>query len=66
MQAIGYVGVLAGLLLAGAPGGVLATGNSAKGEKVFKKCAGCHSVAPGRKKVGPSLHGVIGRVAWLS
>ena len=63
MKTISYVGVLAGLLLASAPPGVLAAGSSAQGEKVFKKCAACHIVAPGRKKVGPSLHGVIGRTA---
>jgi len=63
MTAIRYIGVLAGILLAGAPAGALAAGNPAKGEKVFKKCAACHSVAPGKKKVGPSLNGVIGRTA---
>ncbi len=38
-----------------------AEGNVANGEKIFKKCAACHSVIPGKKKVGPSLHGVVGR-----
>lgn len=33
------------------------------GEAVFKSCAACHSLKPGQNKVGPSLHGVIGRVA---
>ncbi len=54
---------LIGLLLAGSPAGALAAGNTANGEKLFKKCAACHSVAPGKKKVGPSLHGVLGRTA---
>lgn len=31
------------------------------GEKVFKKCKACHSLQPGKKKVGPSLYGVVGR-----
>ncbi len=35
----------------------------AKGKIVFKKCAICHSLIPGKKKIGPSLHGVIGRKA---
>lgn len=38
-----------------------ADGHAAKGEKVFKKCAACHSIEEGKNKVGPSLHGVIGR-----
>ena len=54
---------LIGLLLAGSPAGAWAAGNSSNGEKLFKKCAACHSVAPGKKKVGPSLHGVLGRTA---
>lgn len=34
------------------------------GEKVFKKCAACHTVGKGAKnKVGPVLNGVVGRPA---
>lgn len=37
-------------------------GDTAAGEKVFKKCAACHSVDPtGGSKVGPNLHDVVGR-----
>lgn len=32
------------------------------GKKVYRKCAGCHSLEPGKKKAGPSLHGVVGHV----
>ena len=35
----------------------------AAGQKVFKKCAACHSLKAGKKKVGPSLHGFYGRTA---
>ena len=35
----------------------------AAGEKVFKKCLACHSLEAGKKKVGPSLHGIIGSPA---
>jgi cytochrome c len=32
------------------------------GEKVFKaKCALCHTVEPGKNKIGPSLAGIVGR-----
>jgi cytochrome c len=38
-----------------------ATADTAAGEAVFKKCRVCHSVEQGKKKVGPSLYGVVGR-----
>ena len=37
-------------------------GDVAAGEKVFKKCAACHTLSPdGKNKVGPDLYGVVGR-----
>jgi len=36
-------------------------GDAAKGEKLFKRCAACHSLDAGVNKVGPSLAGSIGR-----
>jgi cytochrome c len=37
-------------------------GDPANGEKVFRKCAACHTLSPdGKSKVGPDLYGVIGR-----
>lgn len=40
----------------------LAEGDAVKGEKVFKKCAACHSVAAdGGSRIGPNLHDVVGR-----
>jgi len=41
----------------------VAAADNAAGEKVFKKCAACHSLKAGKKKVGPSLHGLYGRTA---
>ena len=41
----------------------LAEGDPAEGERVFKKCASCHSIEEGKKKLGPSLFGIVGRVA---
>ena len=33
-----------------------------KGEKIFKKCAACHSIEKGApNKIGPNLHNVVGR-----
>jgi len=43
---------------------LLASANVADGEKVFKKCAACHSIAKGGgNKIGPALWGVLGRKA---
>jgi len=39
------------------------TGDAAKGEKVFGQCKTCHVAEKGVNRVGPSLHGVIGRTA---
>lgn len=36
-------------------------GDAEAGAKVFRKCAVCHNVENDKKKVGPSLKGVIGR-----
>jgi cytochrome c len=37
------------------------TGDAQAGATVFKKCRACHSIVKGKKKVGPSLYGVVGR-----
>ncbi len=43
---------------------LLAMGDLAHGEKVFKKCSACHMIASdGKNKIGPNLWGVIGRKA---
>jgi cytochrome c len=39
----------------------LADGDAAKGEKVSKICAACHSFTEKTNKVGPYLSGVVGR-----
>ena len=41
---------------------VMALGNITSGEKIFKKCAACHSINKGGKnKIGPALYNVVGR-----
>jgi len=43
---------------------LLAMGDVAHGEKVFKKCSACHMIAAdGKNMIGPNLWGVIGRKA---
>ena len=43
---------------------LLASASVADGEKVFKKCAACHSIAKGGgNKIGPALWGVLDRQA---
>lgn len=40
---------------------LLADASAGKGERVFKKCAACHSAnAADGNKTGPNLHGVVG------
>jgi len=50
--------VLAALLL---PVAARADGDATAGAVIFKKCALCHSPDAGVNKIGPSLHGVVGR-----
>ena len=40
-----------------------ADGDAAAGKKVFNKCMACHDAVNDKNKVGPSLHGVVGRKA---
>ena len=41
---------------------LIAMGDISSGEKVFKKCAACHSIVKGGKNnIGPALYNVVGR-----
>lgn len=40
-----------------------AGGDAAAGKVVFNKCMACHDAVNDKNKVGPSLHGVVGRTA---
>lgn len=53
--------IAAALFLAAAGAASGQEGDADAGAKVFRKCAACHNVETAKKKVGPSLQGVIGR-----
>jgi len=56
------VGLAIGLAMLPVP--AFAAGDAANGATVFKRCAVCHSVEPGKKAgMGPNLSGVVGRKA---
>ena len=41
---------------------LMALGDAVSGEKIFKKCAACHSIVKdGKNKIGPALYNVVGR-----
>ena len=40
---------------------LMALGDAVSGEKIFKKCAACHSIVKdGKNKIGPALYNVVG------
>ena len=49
------------LLVALAGTAAQAEGDPALGKAQFNKCAACHSIKEGENKIGPSLHGIVGR-----
>jgi cytochrome c len=50
------------IVLTLASGTAVAT-DANKGKKVFNKCKACHTMKAGKNKIGPSLHGIMGRKA---
>ena len=46
-----------------AVGTARAEGDPALGKTQFNKCAACHSIKAGENKIGPSMHGIVGRPA---
>jgi cytochrome c len=57
------VALAAGLLIGSGVARAVEAGDPAAGKKVFVKCQACHSLEAGVNKVGPSLHGIIGRAS---
>ena len=46
---------------------ILALGDLAHGEKIFKKCSACHIVAKGGKNlIGPALYGIVGKASAVT
>ena len=43
--------------------GLALAGDTAKGEKIYRKCKACHALEAGKNKIGPTMHGVFGRTA---
>lgn len=39
------------------------SGDAVAGQRVFLMCQTCHAIEPGANRLGPSLHGVVGRRA---
>ena len=60
---IGFASLVAALFAVLASGPVMAEGDPANGEKVFRKCKACHVVNQEKNRVGPHLVGIIGRSA---
>ena len=63
MRGFALVAAVAALALPMAAQAQDAAGDAAKGKQVFAKCQACHSVEAGTNKLGPSLHGLIGRTS---
>lgn len=55
--------LLSFILLSIAAGAAQAEGDAVKGKSAFQACTACHSLDPGKVKVGPPLQGVFGRKA---
>jgi cytochrome c2 len=52
------------LAVVGASAMSAAAADPARGERLWRKCASCHTLeANGRNRAGPRLHGVFGRTA---
>ena len=59
MKTIGAIILSLSVILAS--GVASADGNAKKGKRVFNKCKACHTLAEGKNRIGPSLHGIFGR-----
>ena len=58
MKTIGAIIVSLAVILGS--GSASAAGDAKKGKRVYNKCKACHALKAGKKKIGPSLHGLFG------
>ena len=55
---------IAALAAAVLPGGVAWAADAEAGARVFRtQCGACHVVEAGKNRVGPSMHGIVGRTS---
>lgn len=59
--ACGFAAFAVSVLLASSAAHAQDAGDPDKGKKIFIRCGACHSLDAGVNKIGPSLHGIIGR-----
>lgn len=57
----GYAVLMCWLIVMAVLGGPAAAQDVANGEHVFRKCVACHALADGVNRIGPNLHGIVGR-----
>jgi len=62
MNVGGRAALLGWIMVAAAPVAA-APPDPAAGQKLFVRCAACHSVMPNKQGIGPSLAGLVGRKA---
>jgi len=62
MRLTATIGFFAASVLVAATGSAVAA-DLDHGEQIFKRCAVCHTLEPGKAKLGPPLFGVFGREA---
>ncbi|HWK46309.1 MAG TPA: cytochrome c family protein [Stellaceae bacterium] len=56
---MGFVAATAAIFTMGSA--LAQEGDPDAGKEIFKKCALCHAPDAGVNKIGPSLHGIVGR-----
>jgi cytochrome c len=58
-----FLAIVLGATVAAGAHAATPSGDAARGMRLFRACAACHSVIPGHNMTGPSLAGIWGRKA---